>query len=84
MIQHISQARSLSDFHDDDERTCVATITFSKIPPSLAKVKPTTATCPLAECLLGLDSHFSAVKIDAHFQGITPLSDASDENNGVE
>lgn len=66
MIQQISQARSLSDFHDDEERTCVATITISKIPPSLAEVKPTTATCPLAECLLGLGSDFSAVKIDAH------------------
>lgn len=84
-IQRITQAQSLSDLDDKkDERLRVATITFSEPPPSLDAVQPLASKFDLAKLVSPLNANFSAVQIDAHFLGMTPLSDPSGAVDAVE
>lgn len=84
-IKSITQAQSLSGFDDKkDERLRVATITFSEPPPSLDVVQPLPSTFDLVKLVSPLDAKFSAVQIDAHFLGMTPLSDPAGGGDAVE
>lgn len=84
LICRLSQASALRDVHSQEDQSSIATITFSEEPTSLERLTPQTPTLCLAQCLHNLAARFSQVKVDAHFRGITPLSDPVDEEHAVE